>query len=237
VEVGVSKGKSLALVLPGTLAIGVDPAPRVCYPLRRGTRVFEQTSDDFFENHDPNALLGGLPLDLGFIDGMHQFEFTLRDFMHLERFAHSDTTILVHDCYPLSKDTATRERQTKQWSGDVWKLVVCLKEWRSDLKIDVVDVHPTGLGVITALDSSSRVLEEHYDEIVRHAAGLRYEFLEDQGKDNVLNRVPSDWLSVRNLLPNRPFRSDSVHLLTAQRAASTWLYKAVGSSSPPAPDA
>ena len=229
VEVGVSKGTSLTLVLPGTTAIGIDPAADVRYPLRSGTRIFHEPSDEFFERHDLRALLGDRLLDLAFIDGMHLFEFALRDFMHLERFAHPETTILIHDCYPISEETATRERQTPFWSGDIWRLIVCLKEWRPELKINVVDVFPTGLGVITGLDPNSRVLDEHYDEIVRRAINIPYEYFAQEGKDQVLSRVPSDWSSVRRLLPARAFRADPLQLLPARRAASSWVSKAAGS--------
>ena len=63
-EIGVSLGRSLTLALPGTVSIGVDPAPNLQFPVRRGTRIFSQTSDDFFAQHDLRKLFGGLPLDL-----------------------------------------------------------------------------------------------------------------------------------------------------------------------------
>src|SRR5438034_3091673 len=85
IEIGVEAGKSLRLVLPGTVALGVDPEPAVAFPLPPNVRVFAETSDDFFARHDVRAELGGLPVDLALIDGMHHFEFALRDFMNLER--------------------------------------------------------------------------------------------------------------------------------------------------------
>jgi len=57
------------------------------------------------------ARAGSEPLcDLGFgVDtdrarfrGMHQFEFALRDFINIEKHCTSRSTILIHDCYPLS---------------------------------------------------------------------------------------------------------------------------------------
>ena len=83
-EVGVSRGESLQLVGPGTLALGIDPEPHVDFALGANQKVFVQTSDEFFARADVPALLGGRPLDMAFIDGMHHFEYALRDFMNIE---------------------------------------------------------------------------------------------------------------------------------------------------------
>ena len=83
-EVGVSRGESLQLVGPATLALGIDPEPRVGFTLSSNQRVFAQTSDEFFARPDVPALLGGQPLKMAFIDGMHHFEYALRDFVNIE---------------------------------------------------------------------------------------------------------------------------------------------------------
>ena len=83
-EVGVSRGDSLQLVGPQTLALGIDPEPRLGFRLSSNQQVFAQTSDDFFARPDVPALLGGKPLDMAFIDGMHHFEYALRDFINIE---------------------------------------------------------------------------------------------------------------------------------------------------------
>ena len=108
VEIGVSTARSLTLSLPGTVTIGIDPVPRVAFPLNRQTQVFAQTSDDFFASHQLDVLFDGVPLDLAFIDGMHNFEYALRDFINLEAAAHPDTTILIHDCMPTDELHAAR---------------------------------------------------------------------------------------------------------------------------------
>ena len=219
VEIGVQLGCSLTLALPGTIAVGVDPEPLVETPLLKSTRVFAMTSDAFFEQVDVHDLLGHQPLDLAFIDGMHHFEFALRDFINLERFSHHDTTILVHDCYPMNEITAQRDRSTGPWSGDIWRLVVCLKELRPDLAVSVVDVGPTGLGVIGGLDPSSTVLAARYDEIVERFLSVPFSYLTEVGQPQALNRVPNEWNQIRDLLPDRPFRSDRLARLQAERLA------------------
>ena len=87
VEIGVAEGSSIRLAGPGTRAIGVDPKPHLKFELGPNVSIFAETSDAFFARHDLRAELGGLPVDLAFIDGMHHFEFALRDFFNLERSA------------------------------------------------------------------------------------------------------------------------------------------------------
>ena len=203
VEVGVRHGESMTLALPSTRSIGIDPAADVRFPLGPDSRLFAMTSDEFFAGHDLRAALGGLPVDLAFIDGMHLFEYALRDFANLERACTRDSVVLVHDCLPIDSVTSARERTTDVWSGDVWKLVVCLRRHRPDLSVTTIDVGPTGLGVITGLDPTSGVLlgnlEALYDEFVP----LGYDDLLANGKGAALNRVPFDWDIVVRVLEDR----------------------------------
>jgi methyltransferase family protein len=199
-EIGVSEGKSLAQVLPETVVVGVDPVSLALDPVSCSPKLFSITSDRFFEEHDLSQELGGLPLDMAFIDGMHLFEFALRDFINIERSSHANTVILIHDCYPIDAETAARERTTLVWSGDVWKLIVCLKEYRPDLCVAVAASPYTGLGIVTRLDPVSTVLRDRYDEICERFTGLDYDQALGQSKDEALNRVDGDWETVRSLL-------------------------------------
>jgi hypothetical protein len=219
VEVGVSSGRSITLALPGTMTIGIDPCPDVKYPLRRRTRIFRQTSDEFFAQHDLLRLFGGMPVDLGFIDGMHHFEYAFRDFMNLERFSSPASTILIHDCLPIDETTADRERSTNVWSGDIWRLMLLLREWRPDLRVSVIDSGPTGLGLVRGMDPASTVLRDHYDEIVAQYLSLPYRIANVEDPKNRLSPVPSDWDSVRPLLPDQPFRPTNVEFLKGLRSS------------------
>ncbi len=231
VEVGVSGGRSLTLALPGTRCVGIDPNPRIALRVPRRTRIFAETSDQFFAGNDLKVLLGGLPLDLAFIDGMHNFEFALRDFMNLERASSPSTTIFVHDCLPISEETASREVPAGRvapevrsggaicWSGDVWRLILLLRKWRPDLTVAVVDSAPTGVGLIRGLDASSHVLHDHYDEIVDEYLSVPYDVLDDGSKEEKLNVIPGDWSTVKALLPGGPFRRANLELMKLLRVA------------------
>ena len=122
---------------------------------------------------------------MAFIDGMHLFEYALRDLINIERHCSPGSVLLVHDCYPQDEVTAARERSTRRWSGDIWKLVLCLREYRPELRLATLDVAPTGLAVITGVDSGSRVLAERYDEICERYVPLAYGVL-DAGKPEAL---------------------------------------------------
>ena len=200
VEVGVRNGQSMAAAREGTLAIGIDPELDMTFEQRCETKLYKETSDQFFATHDLRAELGGRPVELAFIDGMHHFEFALRDFVNLERACERSSTILVHDCLPLDAETSARERTTVVWSGDVWKLVVCLRTPRPDLQVVTVDVPPTGMAFITNLDPTSDVLGQRLEDLYAEYIPMAYDDLERMGKDPALTRVGHDWDTVRGLL-------------------------------------
>ncbi len=173
-EVGVSRGESLSLVGPETLALGIDPQPRVAFELAPNQKVFAQTSDDFFAREDVSQLLGGRPLDMAFIDGMHLFEYALRDFINIEALSRPGAVVFVHDCFPIDARSAEREQVTAFWSGDVWRLMVLLKKYRPDLAVYTIGAPPPGLGLITRLDPTSAVLRSRLPELI--AAGLAMDY-------------------------------------------------------------
>jgi hypothetical protein len=157
------------------------------------------TSDAYFAMYDVAGDLGGLPIELAFIDGMHHFEFALRDFINVERRCSAGSTILIHDVFPVTRLSAERERQTSFWSGDVWRLVLILRKYRPDLSVNVIATAPTGLGVVRRLDPGSRVLAERYEEIVREYLALDYSVL-DADKAGMLALFPNDWERIKALL-------------------------------------
>jgi tetratricopeptide (TPR) repeat protein len=199
VEIGVAEGHSLLLAAPGTRAIGVDPAPAITRPLPPDTTVYTETSDDFFANRDVRALLGGLPIEVGFIDGMHLFEFALRDFMNLERLCTPGSTILFDDCIPADRRSASRDRTTEFWTGDVWRVIPALKKYRPELRIHTIAAFPTGLCVVRGLDPASRVIAENCDAIVKEFLALDYSALEPD-KAKFLNVFPNDWERIKEIL-------------------------------------
>ncbi len=198
-EIGIFHGHSLALHRPPTVVIGVDPEPVVSQPLRTETHIFAETSDTFFASRRLEALLDGRVLSLGFIDGLHLFEQALRDFMNLEARCGPDSTILIHDTVPLDEPTQRRTRETQFHTGDVWRAILCLKKYRSDLRVFTISTPPTGLTVVTGLDPGSRRLQTHYDEYVAEFLAIPFSAIEHD-LSRAVNMVAADFLSVERLL-------------------------------------
>lgn len=175
-EIGVETGATLALARAAERAVGVDPDAS---KLRREllppcAEVFHRTSDAFFAQYERASLFGARHVELAFIDGMHWFEFALRDFANAESWSAPEGTIVLHDCLPVFPLTASRERRTKFWVGDVWKVVPILRAYRPELRVKIVATAPSGLCVVRGLDPGSRVLRTRHDAIVEEYRDLPY---------------------------------------------------------------
>lgn len=200
VEIGLGHGRSLALAGPETKAVGIDPYQgfwdRLNYVCPHGpAQLFPLTSDDFFEQHDLRKVIGKETFDLAFIDGLHLFEQVLKDFINLERYAGKDSVILMHDCLPIAPIVAERERCTGFWTGDVWRIIPCLKTFRPDLQIITLPAKPSGLAVVTGMDPTSTVLSDNYQAIVDYYLGLKLsESAEDRFR--LLNVKKDGWGSL-----------------------------------------
>lgn len=145
VEIGVRDGSSLKLAGPDTHCIGIDPLAQFGPHGGRTTLAFS-TSDAFFA-HEPNReKVRGF--DLAFIDGDHSFDQALRDFRNLEALAKPTSIICIHDVIPMDARTATPKAETAFHTGDVWRLMMTLCEYRPDLLTFTVACPPTGLGIV-----------------------------------------------------------------------------------------
>ena len=198
-EIGVESGATIRLANPETLAIGIDPDPQLTEALPPNVCVFRATSDLFFARCNVIQEFRGRPIDLAFIDGNHHFEFVLRDFINVERNCAPTSTILLHDCYPLDEVTAQRDRVTLFSTADAWKVVLCLKKYRPDLKIHTLACPPSGLTVVRGLDPTSRILASMLEALYQEFIGLPYGVLTED-KPAALNLVPGDWVTARALL-------------------------------------
>lgn len=199
VEIGSRTGTSISHRKCNFVA--VDPVFRVEADVFSGaTQMYfiQQTSDDFFASGFLGKL--GIVPDFGFIDGMHLFEFALRDFMNMEASMAPDGLIFLHDVCPYDLPMAEREPAPGStpyaWTGDVWKTIVILKTLRPDLQVDVLSAASTGLACVRGLDPGSNVLRAQYEEIIDTYTPMS---LEDYGVEAYFELVdprdPDDFLA------------------------------------------
>jgi len=167
-EIGVSNGGGIAR--SRTRTIGVDPDFRVTNSLACDLKLVKMTSDDFFAQPDAISWFPEAVIDFTFIDGLHHFEFVLRDFMNTERLSTPASVIIFDDVLPRSVAEAARKRRTLYWAGDTYKILIVLERYRPDLTIIPINTEPTGTLLVLGLDPTSTVLAEHYDEIVKEYA-------------------------------------------------------------------
>lgn len=163
-EIGVREGGSLAQAR--CRSVGIDPAYAITYELDTDVALFRTTSDEYFARTDPLAPTGGTPFDLSFIDGLHLFEYALRDFINAERHSSPRGVIVFDDVLPRSVDEAARQRHTLGWTGDVYGMLEVLARYRPDLVVVPVDTRPTGLLLVTALDPADTTLTDAFDAIL-----------------------------------------------------------------------
>lgn len=170
-EIGVDQGVSLACATGP--AIGVDPRPdlRMSVDLPPTARIVASSSDAFFAQQAA-ALLQPAP-ELAFIDGMHLFEFALRDLLHTERHMAPWGLVVIDDIYPCHPIQARRRRRSGSWTGDVWKLLPILRAHRPDLTLLCLNAHTTGLLLIAGFDADgssggNAALAAAAPELVRH---------------------------------------------------------------------
>lgn len=161
-EIGVRHGASLALAR--CPAIGIDPAPDVTVALPPTTSVVPSTSYDFFRGLDAEL---EITLDLALIDGSHLIEEVLNDFIAVEAHANERTMIVIDDVLPVHPLQAQRQRTTRVWCGDVWKIIGCLRTLRPDLAMTIIDAAPSALLMVANLNPSDTTLRQRYNPVVR----------------------------------------------------------------------
>ena len=209
IEIGVRSGELFSNV-HAEFAIAVDKRFDISSNIAKNKKVvhlYQEASDDFFSRKNINSVLEGFP-QIVFLDGMHVFEYLLRDFFNSEGLCDKNSLIIAHDCIPLNEEMADRDETTAKqrtietrfhgwWTGDVWKIVPILKRYRPDLKLWLLDAAPTGLLCISNLNPNNTVLREKYFDIVSE-----YSMVENSWAEITKFCDPRNCISSRNVIKN-----------------------------------
>jgi hypothetical protein len=142
-EIGVDEGRTFLNANCFDLRHGVDPNFRLDTAAHASdsTVFFQTTSDAFFSHHaDPKQ-----KYDIVFLDGLHTFEQTFRDFCSSQAHSHEGTVWLIDDVQPVDIFSAHRDQQEayryrerhglrgKQWQGDVFKVMFAIHDFFPNL--------------------------------------------------------------------------------------------------------
>lgn len=162
-EIGVQYGFTLASVrIPNKT--GVDPMLKFNPRLSKGVDLHRTTSDEFFY-----SLPASKKFDLIYLDGLHTYEQTARDFHNSLRHLRSGGAIVIDDVVPESEAKAlpdrleSLERQRQEtglaegdWYGDVWKLTVAISHlYGESLEITTHGFGPCGQAVVRDISGNS----------------------------------------------------------------------------------
>ncbi|WP_020401324.1 class I SAM-dependent methyltransferase [Kordiimonas gwangyangensis] len=102
----------------------------------RNTCYYQMPSDEYFAHH-----IGERQYDLVFLDGLHTYEQTFRDFCAVLPHTHARSVILIDDTVPKDPysalpDGREAERQKEAaghvgggWNGDIYKLIFAIHDF------------------------------------------------------------------------------------------------------------
>jgi Glycosyltransferase 61 len=167
--------------------IGIGEHYEIKSSIKIPLKLFRCKTIQFFEKYKLYELLENSTLSCSFIDHAHHFEDVLKNFIELEKASNNLTLVALDNVLPRSGEEASRVRVIDRWMGDVWKIVLVLREYRPDLKIVVIDDRGTGLIFITNLDSQSTTLQDSLNEIIKKYIELP--FTSRLSLENALNTV------------------------------------------------
>ena len=144
-EIGVQEGITFDAV-NAQHKTAVDP--RFLFePMGDSTRSYHPTSSDTFFFAIPETM----KFDVIFIDGLHTFEQTLRDFTNATRFLSDDGYILIDDVKPSSFAASIRDsrkarlvkmaigERTGSWMGDVYRLVYFIDSFFQQFSFQLIN--------------------------------------------------------------------------------------------------
>lgn len=169
--------------------VGVDPYFRFDVQSQASETIHfhQMTSDAFFETQ---ASSYG-KFDLIYLDGLHTFDQTLRDFQNSLRYAHHNTIWLIDDTHPNGLLAAHPNYflvkvlrrlfwiKEEAWMGDVFKVIFAIHDFFTDYRYSTFNNH--GQTVIwqdprhdsaTVWSSETEIQKLGYQDFLKHKESM-----------------------------------------------------------------
>ncbi len=197
-EIGVFHGRTF-LQIDVPFKVGVDPNFRFTPEeyASENIHLYSETSDVFFEHFPQRAQAlqdkyhgKEFKFDVIFIDGLHTFEQTLRDFENSLPYAHEKTLWIIDDTVPNSVFSAMNSHEksllwkacagmntARDWHGDVFKAIFAIHDTHPEFSYctQIDDDNPQTILWRTKQNSSRQKALIHKDiHLLRYEDFIEY---------------------------------------------------------------
>jgi len=146
-ELGLNKGETFNEIIPYAthlhgvdISLGLIPKKIKDKVDNNFINLYESTTDNFFENIDPN-----FRVDVAFIDADHTFEFVKKDFKNVLNILSPGGIILMHDQDPLSYDFVSNENKL---CGNAYKMVNYFIDNHPECNIVTLPLEIAGISMV-----------------------------------------------------------------------------------------
>jgi hypothetical protein len=194
-EVGVQQGNTFHS-LDFIYQVAVDPQFEFSEDSRKlsNSIYFEMTSDEFWACEQV-----GEKFDLIFLDGLHTFDQTFRDFCASINFSHDQTIWVIDDVLPnsflaslpdLSLTIIARKFlpfSGTQWMGDCYKVVCAIHDYFPQYRYATFEEH----GQTVVWKGSRKNFSPKFNSMTKISKLNYFNFLKIQ-KKNILNVMEED---------------------------------------------
>ena len=150
-EIGVQRGITFNAINNIPYKTAVDPNFKFNYKNHESdsTKFFEITSDVFFKNNKSK-------FDLIFLDGLHEFKQTYRDFVNALEFSNEKSIIIIDDVFPndvyssltgpnvssnycyFLRQSFHPENRDGRWHGDVFKTIAFIHDFYPNITLQTI---------------------------------------------------------------------------------------------------
>ena len=145
-EIGVRDGSCFNSINVG-YKVGVDPD-------KTSAATTFITSDEFFASNDRK-------FGIIFLDGLHESSQVTKDIENSLACLEEGGTIVMHDNLPTSEfiQIVPQQPDHNEWTGDVWRSFVKVRQEREDIEAFVVDTD-WGVGILRKGKSEKLVIPD-----------------------------------------------------------------------------